>query len=146
MHTEHISNLHPGWVIGGWLVAVAVASAVFLVLVGAGLLPTGAGEMIGSGAALAVCFFAGGLFVGMRWSDASVLHGVAITLLSVLVWFASALLVPGALAGSWREEDAAFVLGAILLQLVATVAGGLADRALVLRGQTPDPVAMLPEA
>ena len=87
MHTEHISNLHPGWVIGGWLVAVAVASAVFLVLVGAGLLPTGAGEMIGSGAALAVCFFAGGLFVGMRWSDAPVLHGVAITLLSVLLYW-----------------------------------------------------------
>ena len=62
------------------------------------------------------------------------------------MWFASALLVPGALAGSLREEDAAFVLGAILLQLVATVAGGLAGRALVLRGQTPDPVAMLPEA
>jgi hypothetical protein len=23
MHSEHISNLHPGWVVGGWLVAGA---------------------------------------------------------------------------------------------------------------------------
>ena len=33
----------------------------------------------------------------------------------------------------------AFVLGAILLQLVATVAGGLAGRALVLRRPDPRP-------
>ena len=38
MQTEHLSNLHPGWVAGGWLIAVAVTSGAYLALVGAGLL------------------------------------------------------------------------------------------------------------
>ena len=41
MHYEHISNLHPGWVVGGWLVAVSVAGVVFLVLAGTRILPAG---------------------------------------------------------------------------------------------------------
>ncbi len=98
MHSEHISNLHPGWVAVGWLVAVAVSAVVFLALVGTGLLPAvGAGETIGSVVALLLGFFAGGFFVGLRWSDAPVLHVVAITVLSVLVWFLGLLLVPGPL-------------------------------------------------
>ena len=28
MHSEHLTNLHPGWVVGGWLIAVAVTFAV----------------------------------------------------------------------------------------------------------------------
>ncbi len=64
MHTEHLNNLHPGWVVGGWLVAVAVTSAVYLAIVGIGLLPAGAGAAVGVLFAMAVGFYAGGLFVG----------------------------------------------------------------------------------
>ena len=41
MHSEHISNLHPGWVVGGCLVAVSVAGVVSLVLAGTRILPAG---------------------------------------------------------------------------------------------------------
>ena len=147
MHSEHISNLHPGWVAVGWLVAVAVSAVVFLALVGTGLLPAvGAGETIGSVVALLLGFFAGGFFVGLRWSDAPVLHGVAITVLSVLVWFLGLLLVPDPLSVGMPVGEAVVVLGAILVQLVASVAGGLTGRLLVLRGRTPDPAALPPEA
>jgi hypothetical protein len=142
MHTEHVSNLHPGWVFGGWLVSLAIASGVFVALAGLGFAPDG---VAGPALALAVGFFAGGLFVGLRWSDAPVLHGVAITLLSVLVWFLGLLVAPGALSDSVRR-DAEVVLGAVLLQLVASVAGGLTGRAMVRTGHTPDPVSLPPEA
>ena len=79
MHSEHISNLHPGWVVGGWLVAVGAAGVVFLTLVGTGLLLAGEQNGIGGAAVVAVGFFVSGLFVGLRWSNAPILNGAAIT-------------------------------------------------------------------
>lgn len=136
MHTEHIDNLHPGWVLGGWLIAIGVAGAAFLVLVGLGLARPDVGGMgfmvLG---AVAVGFFAGGLFVGLRWSDAPILHGTAITFLNVFVWFATELVVPGALGDSGLGVG--LVLGVILVQWVAAVGGGWMGRSLVRRGETP---------
>lgn len=146
MQSEHISNLHPGWVVAGWVVAVAVAAVVFLTLVGTGLLPPGGPEYVGSAVAVVVGFFAGGFFVGLRWSDAPVLHGVAITLLSLLIWFVGLLIAPATLGGAATRGDAALILGAIILQLVAGVAGALTGRSLVLRGRTPDATLIPPEA
>ena len=143
MHSEHVSNLHPGWVMGGWLVSLAVASALFLALVGLGLPADG---VAAPALAVAAGFFAGGLFVGFRWSDAPLLHGVAITLFSVLVWFLALVLAPGAVGESLRSGEAVIVLGAVLDQLFASVAGALTGRALVLRGRVPDPAAIPPEA
>lgn len=136
MHTEHVRNLHPGWVLGGWLLAVAVTSVVFMVGVGLGLIGP---ERPSSGflvpVTVAAGFFLGGLFVGTRWADAPVLHGVAITLLSVVVWFLGNLLAPGRVAGeALGLESPSFILGMILLQLVATVGGAWSGRRLVLRG------------
>lgn len=128
MHSEHLTNLHPGWVVGGWLVAVAVTSAAYLAVVGTGLLPQGGGTVLGVAVALAVGFFAGGLFVGMRWAEAPILHGVAITFLSVLVWFAGSLALPAPVAS--LADTARAVLGLLLLQLVAAVAGGWTGRKL----------------
>ena len=146
MRSEHLSNLHPGWTLIGWLVAVAVAAVVQIALVGSGLLPpVGGAAALGSMVALAVGFFAGGLFVGLRWSDAPILHGVALALVSALVWFAGALLAPDAVGGRMGEGDTA-VLGSLLLQLAAAVAGALTGRSLVRSGHTPDPAAMPPEA
>jgi hypothetical protein len=143
MRTEHVSNLHPGWVIGGWLVALAATGLVFLALVGLGGSPDGIAVPT---LALLVGFFAGGLFVGMAWSDAPVLHGVAITLLTVVVWFLGLLIAPESLPASDPGAEAAVVLGAVLLQLAAAVGGSLTGRALVLRGRTPDPAMLPPEA
>jgi hypothetical protein len=136
MHTEQIRNLHPGWVVGGWLVAIAVAGVVFMVLVGLGLAPPGASQVDALVLfAVAAGFFSGGFFVGLRWSNAPILHGVAITFLSVLVWFVWELLAPGALGDG--SLGAASVLGVILLQLSASVGGGWTGRTLVRRGETP---------
>lgn len=139
MHTEHLRNLHPGWVVGGWLLALAVTSVVFMVGVGLGLIgPERAGTGVVVPATVMLGFYAGGLFVGLRWADAPILHGAAITFLSVLVWFVGNLLVPGYAAGEQLGLDRpGFILGMVVLQLVATVAGGWTGRRLVLRGSVP---------
>ena len=139
MHSEHIENVHPGWVLRGWLLSVAVTSVAFMILVGLGLVgPERASTGLLVPATVAVGFYAGGLVVGLRWSDAPVLHGVAITLVSVVVWFVSNLLVPDrASGGALGLATPGFVLGMILLQLVAAVAGGWSGRRLVRRGRAP---------
>lgn len=134
MYSEHLTNVHPGWVIGGWLVAVAVTSAAFLVFVGLGLMDPGVvAETVWVTVAVAGGFFAGGFFVGLRWTDAPILHGVAITFTSVLVWFLGNLLLPAAWGGgNLDRQQPGFVLGMILVQLVAAVAGGWGGRRMVL--------------
>jgi hypothetical protein len=79
---------------------------------------------------MAVGFFVGGLFVGLRWSDAPILHGAAITLVSVLVWFVASLAFSGP-ADGWSGPTPA-VLGLILLQLAASAAGGWVGRRVAL--------------
>lgn len=139
MHSEHITNLHPGWVAVGWVIGLAVSSAIFLVLVGLGIIgPDTRGSTLLIPAAMAVGFFAGGLVVGLRWSDAPILHGVAITFVSVLVWYLGELLAPVVVEPLDPAGDAGFILGMILLQLVAAVAGGWAGRTMVRRGETPN--------
>ena len=139
MHSEHIRNLHPGWVLGGWLLAVAVASVVFMVLVGIGLVGSeGRWTTVWALVAVALGFFAGGLFVGLRWSDAPILHGAAITLLSVLIWFLGSLIAPETLGGTGSgPERPPRVLRPPLLQLVASVAAGGARRGVGVHGATP---------
>jgi peptidoglycan/LPS O-acetylase OafA/YrhL len=132
MHSEHLTNLHIGWVIGGWFLAAVVTGAAYLALVGVGLAPAGDAAVLGLAPAMAVGFFAGGLVVGMRWCDAPILHGAAITFFSVLVWFAGSLALPGSMEP--LEGPAPTVLGLVLLQLVAAVAGGWTGRMLTLRG------------
>lgn len=137
MHNEHVGNLHPGWIVGGWLIAVGTTSAVYIVLVGAGLLPRGDAAVFGVALAMAVGFFVGGLFVGLRWVDAPILHAAAITLVSLLVWFLGSLTLP-ANARGWSNSTPA-ALGLILLQLGAASAGGWTGRRMSMRGaQDPD--------
>ena len=96
-----------------------------LAFVAVGLLPADPDAVLGVAAALAVGFFAGGLVVGLRWMDAPVLHAVAITLLSVVLWFAGSLALGETLP---LEGSSTTVLGLVLLQLVASVAGGWTGR------------------
>ena len=129
MQTEHLTHLHPGWVVGGWLAAAATTAAVYLALAGLELLPSGPDAPAAVAASLAVGFFVGGFLVGLRWMDAPILHAVAMTLFSVGVWFVGSFFLPrnGALAG-----PAPVVLGLILLQLVAAVLGGRTGRRVSL--------------
>ncbi|HSH75027.1 MAG TPA: hypothetical protein VLA09_05070 [Longimicrobiales bacterium] len=129
MQSEHLSNLHPGWVVLGWLVAAAVTAALYVGGAGLGLVRPDASAALWVSVSMAGGFFAGGLLVGMRWSDAPVLHGAAITLFSVLVWFVVTLVGgPGALG------SIPLVLGLLLLQLVASCAGGWMGRRVTLGG------------
>jgi len=129
MQSEHLSNLHPGWVAGGWLVAVTVTAAIYLSGVGLGLASPDSGAVVWVVVSMAGGFFVGGLLVGMRWSDAPILHGGAITLLSVLVWF-----LVLAFGGPGELEPMAVVLGLILLQLVAACGGGWVGRRVMVGG------------
>lgn len=129
MQSEHLSNLHPGWIAGGWLVAVAVTSGVYLALVGTGLLPHGSAAVVGVAAAMAAGFFAGGLFVGIRWGDAPILHGAAITFLSVVAWFLGTVVLARYQSLSGPTPA---VLGLILVQFGASSAGGWLGRRLLL--------------
>lgn len=132
MHSEHLTNLHLGWIVGGWVLAAVVTGGAYVVMVSLGLMPPGESAVVGLAAALALGFFAGGLVVGMRWCDAPILHGVAITFFSVVVWFAGSLALPGGL--EVLNGPAASVLGLVLLQLVASVAGGWMGRRMTLGG------------
>ena len=131
MQSEHLSNLHGGWVAGGWLVAVAVTAALYLGGIGLGIVSPDAGEVVWVSVSMAGGFFVGGLLVGMRWSDAPILHGAAITFLSVLVWFLVLLF-----GGPGGFEPLSLVLGLILLQFVASCAGGWMGRRVTLGGGT----------
>ena len=141
MHSEHLTNLHWGWVVGGWLVAVAVTSGVYLGLVGIGFFPEGPAAVFGIAVAMAAGFFAGGLFVGYRWIEAPILHGVAMTFLSVVVLFLGTVALPDGF-GAW-SGSAPVVLGLILLQLAAAVGGGWVGRRATLgpeKAQKPEGV------
>jgi hypothetical protein len=146
MRSEHLSNVHPGWAAVGWVIAVSVTALVHLALIASGFLPAGPAETLAGAVAVAVGFFAGGMFVGLRWSEAPILNGAAIAVLSMLLWFASSVVVPNPIAGHLRLGDSALTLGSALLQLAGAVAGALTGRSMVLRGRVPDPASMPPEA
>ena len=127
MQSEHLTNLHPGWVIGGWGIAVSITAALYLGGVGLGVVRPGANALPWLVASLAGGFYIGGLLVGLRWSDAPILHGVAISFFSVLVWF-----VIASLGDVDAFDSAPVVLGIVLVQLVAAVAGGWMGRRVTL--------------
>jgi hypothetical protein len=107
-----------------------VTAAAYLTLVGIGLLPQDPDAVLGPAVAMAVGFFVGGLLVGLRWMDAPTLHAVAITLVSMVVWFVGSLALPR--EGMLLGRTSATVLGLVLLQLVASVLGGWAGRRVSL--------------
>jgi hypothetical protein len=129
MQSEQLSNLHPGWVVGGWLVAVAATAALYVGGAGLGLVSPDSGAVVWVSVSMAGGFFLGGLLVGMRWSDAPILHGAAITFLSVLVWFLVVIF-----GGPEGFEPLSLALGLILLQLAASCAGGWMGRRMTLGG------------
>lgn len=133
MQSEHLTNLHVGWVVGGWLIAAAVTAAVYVAGVGAGVVPPDEGAGIWIALSMIIGFFTGGLMVGMRWSDAPLLHGAAITFFSVLVWFVLELV-----GQSGGVDSIPLVLGLVLLQFIASCTGGWMGRRATLGTETAD--------
>lgn len=127
MQSEHLTNLHPGWVVGGWAIAVSVTAALYLGGVGLGLVIPGSQVLPWVVASIAGGFYVGGLFVGLRWTDAPILHGAALSFVSVVVWFIVTLV------GDLETfESADIVLGLVLVQFAAASAGGWMGRRVTL--------------
>ncbi|HEX2079156.1 MAG TPA: hypothetical protein VHG08_15635 [Longimicrobium sp.] len=125
MHTEHLQNVRPSWVLFGWLVSVAVVAFLGLVLAAGGFADPDE-SVIGLWGvfALAAGFFAGGLVTGVRVGAAPILHGVAIGVVSLLVWFVVNVVFGEALdATTWNDGTPAFYAGALILQMAAAAVG-----------------------
>lgn len=126
MHTEHLQNVRPAGVLFGWFVSVAVVSLLALLLAATGLVDpesTGSGGLWGV-LAIGIGFFVGGWLVGSRLGVAPILHGVAIGIVSILVWFLANLLAGETVADSaWTSGSETYYAGLLLLQIVAAALG-----------------------
>jgi hypothetical protein len=126
MHTEHLQNVRPAGVLFGWFVSVAVVSLIALVLAATRLVDpesTSGGGLWGV-LAISVGFFVGGSFVGSRLGVAPILHGVAMGIVSILVWFLANLLAGETVADSALVSGSeTYYAGLLLLQIVAAVLG-----------------------
>ncbi len=136
MHTEHLQNVHFGWVVAGWLIAAAATSLVLIILAGTGILgPEGLGAFW-SIIAVALGFWIGGLFTGFRSIDAPILHGVSIGVFSLVAWFLLNVAVVFILRGGaeWQALPPALSATLLLLQMVAAVAGAWSGHRIALHG------------
>src|SRR5690554_4337588 len=138
MMGEELRNVRPGWVIGGWLVAVAVASLIAVALIGLGLL--GGDEVsdaLWSAVAIAIGFWVGGFFTGIRAQEAPILHGIGIGLSSLVAWFVVNAAV-GLLFGRtfWEGLSVTLTLALLVEQLVVATAGAWVGRRIAARGGT----------
>lgn len=131
MHTEHLQNVSPFWVIIGWLVALAATSVVVLALGAAGLLEAGGSAGVPdwwSIAAVGIGFFVGGYLTGTRDIEAPILHGVGIGLTTLVAWFVLNVVAAAVSGHTWIGLSPTSTIGVLLLQMVAAVAGSwLAD-------------------
>jgi hypothetical protein len=125
MHTEHLQRVRLSIVTAGWLVAIAVTSLIVVVLLGLNVLvaESTAGTRASMGA-VAVGFFVGGLFAGLRAGEAPILHGAALGLLSLIVWFVlnflSAILFKDF---GWQALTPELAVTLVLIQIVAAILG-----------------------
>jgi hypothetical protein len=126
MHTEHLQNVRPAAVFFGWFASVAVVSLIVLALIALRIVSpdSSAGELGWGVAAIAVGFVMGGWFTGVRVGLAPILHGVAIGMVSLLVWFTANLLFGETLdAAAWDDGSPAFYAGMLILQMGAAALG-----------------------
>jgi hypothetical protein len=125
MHTEHLQRVRFGVVALAWFIAVCVASAIVFVVLALGLVESDStiAERLEM-SAIALGFFTGGLFAGLRAREAPILHGIAIALFSMVVWFLfnvlSTILFPGS---EWVALTPNFTLALMLVQIGAAVLG-----------------------
>ena len=136
MRTEHLQNVHLGWVTAGWLIAAAVTSLVVIALAGLGVVaPDGSMAPVWSIVAVIIGFYVGGMFTGFRSPEAPILHGIAIGIFSLVAWLVINLVASLAFPGAgWAALTPTAAAAALLLQMAAAVAGALTGRSIELRG------------
>lgn len=137
MHTEHLQNVRYGWVIAGWLVAIAVVSLVVFIFEASGFVEGGGpGDAIASLLAVIAGFGAGGFFTGFRALEAPILHGIGIGLTSLIAWVVVNLVAAALLdVVGWQSVTPAFAVGLVLVQVVAAVVGALLGYNVATRGK-----------
>lgn len=126
MHTEHLTNVRPGWVFFGWFVALSVASSIVLVTAAVGVLGVSpAAEAMIVAASVALGWAAGGFLTGYQVAAAPILHGVGMAVTSFVAWFVLNLAVGGltGAASSWTLVGTRSAALALLVQLLAGVLG-----------------------
>lgn len=136
MHTEHLQNVRITRVIAGWLVAVAISSLLVFMLLAGGLLDGDAGDSWWSAVAVLIGFWAGGFFAGFRAMQAAILHGIAIGLMSLVVWFLLNLLATLLVSDfRWAGLTPVLAIGLLLAQMLAAVIGALMGYNTATRGR-----------
>lgn len=137
MHSEHLQNVRPVILIAAWLVAFAVTSLIMLALLGLNLVDADAPSTRSAMAAMAFGFFAGGVFAGLRARQAPILYGIALGIMSLVVWFALNLLSGALFDGdSWQAVTTELSVSVLLVQIVAAVLGARVAYRWVMRGQS----------
>jgi hypothetical protein len=128
MHTEHLQRVRFRAVVAGWLVGIAATSLLIFATLGLHLIEADSPLATrASISAVAVGFFAGGLFTGLRVGEAPILHGIAIGLLSVVVWFVlNVLSVIAFPRFGWQEITPDMTVALVLVQIVAAMLGARA--------------------
>lgn len=125
MHTEHLQNVGFTRVIAGWLVAIAITSAIVLAMESFGLVGGSAvGDLAGVLIAVFVGFWLGGFSISFRALAAPILHGTAIGLTSLVVWaVANAVTVSAFGVDAWQDLTPPVTVLILLEQVVAAVLG-----------------------
>jgi hypothetical protein len=125
MHTEHLQNVRWGRVAAGWLVAIAATSVIVFGFVLVGLMGESAPrDTVWAITAVAAGFLVGGWFTGSGSLEAPILHGVAMGLMSLVVWVGLNLIMVIAFRGAtWEALTAGATASVILTQIVAAIAG-----------------------
>jgi hypothetical protein len=114
------------WVVSGWFISVAVASAVLLSMEGVGLL--GRGEVLDAiwiSVGVALGFATGGFFAGFRTAAAPILHGAAMAATSFVAWLLSNIVLGGVTTGvsAWEPLTVRASALALLVQGGAAILG-----------------------
>ncbi|HEU5209851.1 MAG TPA: hypothetical protein VFU06_10585 [Longimicrobiales bacterium] len=136
MHTEHLQNVRTLPALGGWLVAIGATSLLVFVFIASGLLGEGHGEELWVSVALIAGFWAGGYFAGFRAMQAPILHGIALGLTSILVWFLLNLLASLFFPTfRWEGLTPELTAGLLVAHIVASVVGALMGYNMALRGR-----------
>lgn len=125
---ESVRSIRPTWIGFGWFLAVALTSVLLFGLTVLGIIrPEAPTEGIGVAVCLMIGFMVAGFFVGTRVNAAPTLHGVALGLLSVVVWLVLNLVVGEGLGGeAWDMISAEAALALLALQTAGAVVGARA--------------------
>lgn len=125
MHTEHLQNVQPARVFGGWLVAISITSVAVFGFIVLGIMTAEPDQdVVWAFAAVAAGFLVGGWFTGFRTLEAPILHGIALGLTSLVAWLAlNVVVVIGFGADEWTGLGPTATLAVLLVQVLAAVAG-----------------------